>query len=269
MAKRIPIPLRIRTEVLKRDAFTCQYCGRKPPEVVLEIDHIKPVAKGGTNDIINLVTACRDCNRGKSDIELDDNTIISKQRKQLEELNEKQQQLKMMVEWREELSKMSDTEIDTIVKLIRKETSFLVGEDGKRAIKNLIRRYKFSEAYECVELAIAEYYYDAMDFDALMKKANSIAKHRKNDGNDPYLYTKNKLCKYASKKFAKDYDRQTLLSMLNKVNLQGYEETMFMLFKEAQTWEDLLYLVEEQISFDEEREEIEKWQRENGSQKSS
>ena len=147
MAKRKPIPLRIRTEVFKRDAFTCQYCGRKPPEVVLQIDHIKPVAKGGTNDIINLITACRDCNLGKSDIELDDNTIIAKQRKQLEELNEKQQQLKMMVEWREELSKMADTEVNTIAKLIERETNFFVDNDMKRQIKNLIKRYKFAQQY--------------------------------------------------------------------------------------------------------------------------
>lgn len=47
--------------------FTCQYCGRKAPEVALEIDHIVPRAKGGTNDKKNLTVACRDCNQGKSD----------------------------------------------------------------------------------------------------------------------------------------------------------------------------------------------------------
>jgi hypothetical protein len=33
--------------------------------VFLEIDHICPIAEGGTNHISNLVTSCRDCNRGK------------------------------------------------------------------------------------------------------------------------------------------------------------------------------------------------------------
>ena len=56
-----------RFEIFKRDSFTCQYCGATPPSVVLEIDHIIPVAKGGTNDTRNLVTACFDCNRGKRD----------------------------------------------------------------------------------------------------------------------------------------------------------------------------------------------------------
>ena len=56
------IPKSVRFEVFKRDKFTCQYCGASAPDVILEIDHIRPVSKGGTNDILNLVTACRDCN---------------------------------------------------------------------------------------------------------------------------------------------------------------------------------------------------------------
>lgn len=55
----------LRFEVFKRDGFTCQYCGRKTPDVVLEADHIIPVVQGGGDEIENLVTACWDCNRGK------------------------------------------------------------------------------------------------------------------------------------------------------------------------------------------------------------
>lgn len=33
--------------------------------MVLEVDHVHPVAEGGTNHIDNLLTACFDCNRGK------------------------------------------------------------------------------------------------------------------------------------------------------------------------------------------------------------
>lgn len=62
----------IRFEVFKRDGFTCQYCGRKPPDVVLEADHIVPRIAGGTDDLENLVTACWDCNRGKGAGLLDD-----------------------------------------------------------------------------------------------------------------------------------------------------------------------------------------------------
>ena len=61
---------RLRFEILRRDNFTCRYCGRSAPSVVLHVDHIFPRSKGGTNDPANLTTACADCNQGKSDLEL-------------------------------------------------------------------------------------------------------------------------------------------------------------------------------------------------------
>lgn len=57
---------KLRFEVFKRDLFTCQYCGRRPPEVVLECDHITPRCEGGSDEIDNLATSCFECNRGKS-----------------------------------------------------------------------------------------------------------------------------------------------------------------------------------------------------------
>jgi len=68
--KRIAIGKKTRFEVFKRDSFTCCYCGAKTPNVVLEIDHIIPVSKGGSNSLDNLVTSCFDCNRGKSNNDL-------------------------------------------------------------------------------------------------------------------------------------------------------------------------------------------------------
>lgn len=55
----------LRFEVFKRDSFTCQYCGRSAPEVLLHADHIDPKANGGEDTILNLVTSCQDCNLGK------------------------------------------------------------------------------------------------------------------------------------------------------------------------------------------------------------
>jgi hypothetical protein len=55
---------RTRFEVLRRDNHTCRYC--RATDAPLTIDHVTPVALGGTDDPSNLVTACRDCNAGKS-----------------------------------------------------------------------------------------------------------------------------------------------------------------------------------------------------------
>lgn len=60
-----------RFEVFKKYNFTCQYCGRRTPEVILEIDHIIPKSRGGTDDIDNLTVSCFECNRGKSGTILD------------------------------------------------------------------------------------------------------------------------------------------------------------------------------------------------------
>jgi hypothetical protein len=55
-----------RFKVLTRDHFTCRYCGRSAPGVVLHVDHVHPKSRGGSDSFDNLVTACRDCNSGKS-----------------------------------------------------------------------------------------------------------------------------------------------------------------------------------------------------------
>lgn len=71
MTKRKAVTKKTRFEIFKRDQFTCQYCGRSTPLVVLELDHIIPVSKDGGNEDENLITSCFDCNRGKSDNLLD------------------------------------------------------------------------------------------------------------------------------------------------------------------------------------------------------
>lgn len=67
MTKRKSISKKLRFEIFKRDNFCCAYCGQRPPQTTLEIDHIRPVADGGANEETNLVTSCFECNRGKSD----------------------------------------------------------------------------------------------------------------------------------------------------------------------------------------------------------
>lgn len=64
------IPERIRRDVLKRDGFTCRYCGG-PARAV---DHVTPRSKGGTDDPFNLVAACGSCNSGKRDRDVQDFT---------------------------------------------------------------------------------------------------------------------------------------------------------------------------------------------------
>lgn len=57
---------RLRYEILRRDNHTCRYCGGSAPDVKLTVDHVLPVALGGSDESTNLVAACADCNAGKS-----------------------------------------------------------------------------------------------------------------------------------------------------------------------------------------------------------
>jgi hypothetical protein len=75
MSERKAVSKSKRFQIFHRDGFICQYCGLRPPDVVLELDHIHPVSKGGDNSDVNLITACEACNRGKSDKVLSERAV--------------------------------------------------------------------------------------------------------------------------------------------------------------------------------------------------
>ncbi|MBR4291942.1 MAG: HNH endonuclease [Oscillospiraceae bacterium] len=59
---------KLRQAIKERDGFSCKYCGAsvaKEPNLLLEIDHIVPVSKGGLTTEDNLQTLCWRCNRSK------------------------------------------------------------------------------------------------------------------------------------------------------------------------------------------------------------
>ena len=92
------LSVKTRFEVFKRDRFTCQYCGKHPPDVLLEADHIVPRAAGGSDDIGNLTTACSDCNRGKGARLLEEGTGPAVSRSAIVEMQERIEQAKAYME---------------------------------------------------------------------------------------------------------------------------------------------------------------------------
>jgi hypothetical protein len=158
MATRESISKKARFEVFKRDNFTCQYCGAKAPDVILHVDHINPVSKGGGNDILNLITACAGCNGGKSDRLLSDRSEIEKQRGQLEELNERRQQLEWMLEWRDQLERVED---DTLTALVRdwegRATGYGINDHGRRNLTKWLKRFSVEELLNAIKLASEQY----------------------------------------------------------------------------------------------------------------
>jgi hypothetical protein len=62
---RISFPQTVRLRILARCGFTCQHCGASLFEIEPHIDHIVPLAKGGTNEETNLQALCAPCNLAK------------------------------------------------------------------------------------------------------------------------------------------------------------------------------------------------------------
>ena len=156
--ERKAISKKIRFEVFKRDKFTCQYCGRKAPDVVLNVDHITPVAKGGTNDILNLVTSCFDCNNGKRAVPIEQSVVLDKQRKQLEKLQERREQIEMMFEWKQSLEDLSDYSTTLLVQYIESLIQpHTIDENSIKTVKKHIGKFGLREVLEAVDISAKQY----------------------------------------------------------------------------------------------------------------
>ena len=157
MADRKPLSKKTRFEVFKRDKFTCQYCGKSAPDVVLEVDHIKPVAEGGTNDMVNLVTSCFDCNRGKGKTLLADDTQTKLELEEIRKLAERREQIEMMLKWKEQELASEDKLIDTIDDLCNDLTGYELSDKGRIRVKDLIDRFGYDLVYDSTRIAFTNY----------------------------------------------------------------------------------------------------------------
>jgi 5-methylcytosine-specific restriction endonuclease McrA len=56
--------------------YTCLCCGRKEPEIKLELDHVIPISKGGKNLVSNVQCLCASCNRRKNARHIDYRLVV-------------------------------------------------------------------------------------------------------------------------------------------------------------------------------------------------
>jgi hypothetical protein len=166
------ISVRTRFEIFKRDRFTCVYCGRKPPEVLLEADHLIPRAAGGSDDEDNLVTACWDCNRGKSDRLLDESSMPVPSVESQEAARDRVEQLQASAE----LAKRERALLDRMAWNIGEAWAIAFGAtkttepDGsfaytfssggfppRESIRRVLRRLPMSEALEAVDITAGRF----------------------------------------------------------------------------------------------------------------
>lgn len=144
---------KLRFDVFKRDLFTCQYCGKTPPSAVLEVDHIIPVAKGGKDEIDNLITSCFECNRGKRDHLL--NTLPESTSDKLLLIKEKEDQYREYQKMLSAVERRIKKEIDKIDQIF---TSFFddycLSESFKsNSVRRFINELGYSEVAQAMEAA--------------------------------------------------------------------------------------------------------------------
>lgn len=143
MPTRVAISKKARFEILKRDKFMCRYCGAKAPEVLLHIEHIQPVAKGGTNDLENLIAACESCNQGKGARLLTDSAAIEKSRDLLAKSQAEIDQLEEMIRWRKTISNKKAKQKEFVVSSLEDISDTAFTDYGRTNVLNAFNKHGF------------------------------------------------------------------------------------------------------------------------------
>lgn len=140
-----------RFDVFKRDNFACQYCGSTPPSVVLEVDHITPVADGGDNSIDNLVCSCFDCNRGKGARSLD--AVPETLKEKADRIKESEAQI---AAYREAIFAKQDRITEDAWEVVAVFDDEADSFDKRKftSIQMFLRRLPLGEVIEAAELAV-------------------------------------------------------------------------------------------------------------------
>lgn len=149
------ISQKIRFEVFKRDNFTCQYCGRKAPDIILEIDHIVSKKEEGTDDIYNLITSCFDCNRGKRDKLLQNKIARGDLKKDVVNLEEQIEQIKIFKDLQNQKELRELSELEEVIsywyetsKNNKRGSGYCVENSFKKFLKHL----SVSEIKEAIDI---------------------------------------------------------------------------------------------------------------------
>ena len=199
----------LRFEVFKRDGFTCRYCGKRPPETVLEVDHIIPRSKGGTDIIENLVTSCFECNRGKSNRMLHELTPEMQENAAL--LKEKNEQMKAFYKYQKDTEKIVEKAVNTLsnywFELSAQQHTLSTTE--KVGIKNFLKTFTIPEIKEAMEISTKIY-----DFHDRFKYFCGILVNKRLKKDNPELHD---LIRYwNNKKGRKTYYKKEGLEILLK-----------------------------------------------------
>lgn len=183
---------KLRFEVFKRDGFKCSYCGQAPPAVVLEVDHVEPKSLGGKDEINNLITACFDCNRGKTNVPL--SSIPPKISENIEALKEREEQLKEYRKYLKKIESRINGDIRKVSKIYEdKYEGWTFSDSFKMSIKRFLESLPVNEIEDSILIAINKF---PSDKDKVLNYFCGICWHKIKSRVDPQYATFTDLKRY-------------------------------------------------------------------------
>lgn len=183
------ISKKVRFEIFKRDGFMCQYCGKIPPNVVLEIDHLIAKVDGGTDDLNNLITSCFDCNRGKGKIPLE--KLPASLKDNLENIKEQRKQMKLYSKYLEEIAENVENDLREIghyffnyfAKSKRSRDRYVFAGGWKASMTRFLQDFNKYKIMEAIDIAYSKTNYRPnFDQTALFRYMCGILHNWRRDG---------------------------------------------------------------------------------------
>lgn len=147
--KRKGFSKRQRFEIFKRDGFLCTYCGATPMNSALRLDHVIPFSKGGSDDPDNLVTACFDCNAGKSNIELNDKKLSNPKIQTHDK--DHIEQIKKYLELQKEIKEAKEAAVWVIADYWIENVG-CISERGFSRLGNVMKTLEMSKIIEAIDI---------------------------------------------------------------------------------------------------------------------
>lgn len=251
IVEREQLSKKIRFEVFKRDSFKCQYCGKSVPDVILHVDHINPVSNGGKNDLLNLITSCQDCNLGKSDRLISDQSILKKQMNQAEIISIKIEQMKLLADWYASLNDLNNQEYEFLTELLCR--SYYVNityheVSDEMEIKKALKKYGLDKIIKAAEVSANQYLIDETEEAEIkfVKNISKIAHVQDKDEKNPDHATLRKAVNYSAKRWGY-CDKKYIFSKLAPYVLgkQINESKLISLIYKASNFGNLIVMIGE------------------------
>jgi len=151
-----PVYKRIKFEVFEKDGYKCQTCGAVAPNVTLQLHRLQEVQQNENwLDPAFLSTACFDCEQKQTEQK---STAKKNGFMTLDDLEERLEQLKMLISWRKGLRKIKKGQLNSLIDYWQELVpGIYLNDDHKRTILSCMNKFTREEIKSAMEYAVKEF----------------------------------------------------------------------------------------------------------------